>query len=437
MHPFFLPGMLRTHYSKDVTPAEYGKTISLAGWIEDIRNLGGIAFILLRDKKGKAQVTCIKKEEPEIFEKLTSLSRESVISAKGICQENEKVRNGWELMAKEIKILSIAKTPLPMGVVDKVNVDFDTRLDNRFIDLRREETKAIFLVRDTFLKSAISFLSSQGFLQVHTPKITISSPEGGTEVFKVNYFGKDAYLVQSPQLYKQILMATGMDRVYEIAWYFRAEEHDTTRHLNESTAIDIEMAFIESEEDVMQLCEKMVQYSFKKIVEEREEELKILNAEINIPSLPFKRISYDEVVDILTKKIDFKWGDDLGIDEEKLLSKYVNEDFYFITKFPLEAKPFYAMPDGKYARAFDLEYRGVEIASGAQRIHQEELLEKRLRELKMDVENFRDYLKAFQYGMPPHGGFGFGIERFLMEMLNLGNIRECIFFPRDKKRISP
>jgi len=429
--------MLRSHYSKDVTPAEYGKTISLAGWIEDIRNLGGIAFILLRDKKGKAQVTCIKKEEPEIFETLTSLSRESVVSVKGICQENEKVRNGWELMVKEVKVLSIAKTPLPMGVADKVNVDFDTRLDNRFIDLRREEARAIFLVRDTFIKAATSFLSSEGFIQVHTPKITISSPEGGTEVFKINYFGKDAYLVQSPQLYKQILMATGMDRVYEVAWYFRAEEHDTTRHLNESTAIDIEMAFIESEEDVMHLCEKMVQYSLKKIAEERKEELKILNAEINIPSLPFKRIPYDEVVDILAKKMDFRWGDDLGIDEEKLLNEYIDKDFYFITKFPLEAKPFYAMPEGKYARAFDLEYRGVEISSGAQRIHDEEMLEKRLKELNMNVENFKDYLKAFQYGMPPHGGFGFGIERFLMEMLNLGNIRECIFFPRDKKRISP
>jgi len=429
--------MLRTHYSKDITPAEYGKTISLAGWIEDIRNLGGIAFILLRDRKGKAQVTCIKKEEPEIFESLTSLPRESVVSVKGICQENEKVRNGWELMVKEVKILSIAKTPLPMGVADKVNVDFDTRLDNRFIDLRREETRAIFLVRHTFIKAAMSFLSSEGFIQVHTPKITISSPEGGTEVFKINYFGKDAYLVQSPQLYKQILMATGFDRVYEIAWYFRAEEHDTTRHLNESTAVDIEMAFIESEEDVMHICEKMVQHSLKKIAEEREEELKILNAEINIPSLPFKRIPYDEVVDILAKEMDFKWGDDLGIDEEKLLSKHINEDFYFITKFPLETKPFYAMPEGKYARAFDLEYRGVEISSGAQRIHDKELLEKRLKELNMNVDNFKDYLKAFQYGMPPHGGFGFGIERFLMKMLNLGNVRECIFFPRDKKRISP
>ncbi len=429
--------MLRTHYSKEVMPTEYGKDISLAGWIEDIRNLGGIAFLLLRDKKGKAQVTCIKKENPELFETLTSLPRESVVSMTGVCQENEKVRNGWELIPREATILSVAHTPLPMGVADKVNVDFDTRLDNRFIDLRREESQAIFLVRDTFLTETMSFLSSQGFLQVHTPKVTVSSPEGGTEVFKINYFGKDAYLVQSPQLYKQILMATGFDRVFEIAWYFRAEEHDTTRHLNESTAIDIEMAFIESEENVMHLCEEMVQYALKKIVEEREEELKCLNVKIDVPSTPFTRIPYDEVVDMLSKKIDFTWGDDLGTEEEKLLKKYMEEEFYFITRFPLEAKPFYAMPDGQYARGFDLEYNGIEIASGAQRIHQEELLKKRLKELKMNVENFKEYLKAFRYGMPPHGGFGFGIERFLMELLNSRNIRECIFFPRDKKRISP
>lgn len=429
--------MLRTHYSKEVMPTEYEKDISLAGWIEDIRNLGGIAFLLLRDKKGKAQVTCIKKENPELFETLISLPRESVVSITGVCQENEKVRNGWELIPKEATILSVAHTPLPMGVADKVNVDFDTRLNNRFIDLRRERAQAIFLIRDTFLTETMSFLSSQGFLQVHTPKVTVSSPEGGTEVFKINYFGKDAYLVQSPQLYKQILMATGFDRVFEIAWYFRAEEHDTTRHLNESTAIDIEMAFIESEEDVMHLCEEMVRYALKKIVEEREEELKILNVKIDVPSTPFTRIPYDEVVDMLSKKIDFTWGDDLGTEEEKLLKKYMEEEFYFITRFPLEAKPFYAMPDGQYARGFDLEYNGTEIASGAQRIHQEELLKKRLKELKMNVENFKEYLKAFRYGMPPHGGFGFGIERFLMELLNRGNIRECIFFPRDKKRISP
>ncbi len=429
--------MLRSHYSADVGEKEFGSNISIAGWVEDIRNLGGIAFILLRDKHGKAQITCIKKETPEIFEKITSLPRESVISVKGLCQKNEKVRNGWELLPEEMEVLSYAETPLPMGIADKVNVDFDTRFDNRFIDLRREKVEAIFEIRHTFIEAASEFLASSGFMKVHTPKITVSSPEGGTEVFKLNYFGRDAYLVQSPQLYKQILMATGMDRVYEVAWYFRAEEHDTSRHLNESTAIDVEMAFIDSEEDVMKVGERMVKFVLEKIAENRDKELKELDVDIDIPQLPLTRVTYDEVAEILEKQTEFKWGDDLGTDEEKIVGKEVNEQFYFITKFPLETKPFYAMPDGKYARAFDMACKGTEISSGAQRIHNYEMLKGRIEELGMNAENFSEYLKAFRYGMPPHGGFGFGIERFLMEVLNLGNVRECILFPRDKKRISP
>ena len=429
--------MLRSHYSADVGEKEFGSNISIAGWVEDIRNLGGIAFILLRDKHGKAQITCIKKETPEIFEKITSLPRESVISVKGLCQKNEKVRNGWELLPEEMEVLSYAETPLPMGIADKVNVDFDTRFDNRFIDLRREKVEAIFEIRHTFIEAASEFLASSGFMKVHTPKITVSSPEGGTEVFKLTYFGRDAYLGRSPQLSKQILMATGMDRVYEVAWYFRAEEHDTSRHLNESTAIDVEMAFINSEEDVMKVGERMVKFVLEKIAENRDKELKELDVDIDIPQLPLTRVTYDEVAEILEKQTEFKWGDDLGTDEEKIVGKEVNEQFYFITKFPLETKPFYAMPDGKYARAFDMACKGTEISSGAQRIHNYEMLKGRIEELGMNAENFSEYLKAFRYGMPPHGGFGFGIERFLMEVLNLGNVRECILFPRDKKRISP
>lgn len=429
--------MLRTYYSTDVGEEQFGKNIAIAGWVEDIRNLGGIAFILLRDRKGNAQITCIKRETPEIFEEITSLSRESVISAEGLCQKNEKVRNGWELLPKKIEVLSHAETPLPMGIADKVNVDFDTRLDNRFIDLRREKIQAIFKIRHTFIEAASDFLSSNGFLQVHTPKITVSSPEGGTEVFKINYFGRDAYLVQSPQLYKQIMMATGLDRVYEVAWYFRAEEHDTSRHLNESTAIDVEMAFIKDEEDVMKIGEEMVKAVMERIVEDRGKELSIIGTDIEIPETPFTRITYDEVSEILEKKTDFKWGDDLGTDEEKIVGNEVNEKFYFITRFPLKTKPFYAMPDGDYARAFDMACNGTEISSGAQRIHDYNMLVGRMEELGINIDNFKEYLKAFRYGMPPHGGFGFGIERFLMEVLDLGNIRECILFPRDKKRISP
>lgn len=429
--------MLRTHYAADVSTDSFGDTISIAGWIEEIRNLGGIAFILLRDKTGVAQVTCVKKEMPELFARLTGLPRESVIAATGKCQENDQVQHGWELLPSSATVLSEAETPLPMGVVDQVNVDFDTRLDNRFIDIRRDEIQAIFAIRHTFIEAACRYLAGEGFTHVHTPKITVSSPEGGTELFTVDYFGRDAYLVQSPQVYKQMLMATGLDRVYEVAWYFRAEEHDTSKHLNESTAIDVEMAFIEDEDEVMSIVEGMVAASLAAIEEKHPAERDLLDVELPTLQRPFRRIRYDEVVDILSGHIDFQWGDDLGTDEENLLGEQLDEDFYFITKFPLEAKPFYAMPDNDHARAFDLACRGTEICSGAQRVHDPALLEERIAALGLNPDNFAGYLKAFRYGMPPHGGFGFGIERYLMKILGLGNVRECILFPRDKKRLTP
>jgi len=433
--------MYRSHYSKDVTKKDYNKLITVAGWIEDIRNIGSIAFIILRDKRGNLQLTVLKKKNPELFEKLTSLSRESVISVKGVCKENEKVRNGYEILPEGLEVLSVAKAPLPLGVVDKVEADFDTRLDNRFIDLRKQKNQAIFTVRNAVIAAVHEYLRSQSFVEVHTPKIIASSSEGGTDVFKLKYFEKEAFLAQSPQLYKQSLMATGLDRVYEIAWYFRAEEHNTRRHLNESTAVDLEMAFINDEEEVMNVLENLV-YNMWKKASDCKNELKILGKKISVPELPFARIVYDEVVDKLQdRNSSIDWGQDLGTDDERLLGDIMKEEgteFYFITKYPLESKPFYTMPKGdKYSCGFDLACKGVEIASGSQRIHDVKLLEERMKACDLNPEDFESYLKAFKYGMPPHGGFGFGIERFLMELLDIKNIRECILFPRDRTRLTP
>ncbi|HEX17580.1 MAG TPA: aspartate--tRNA(Asn) ligase [Thermoplasmatales archaeon] len=429
----------RTHYSKELSQDSDGKEVVVAGWVEDIRNLGSIAFIILRDRQGTLQITTFKKEHPEVFKKLVSLSRESVISVRGICRANDKVRNGYEIIPKDVEILSRAETPLPMGIVDKVNVEMDTRLDNRFLDLRREEVRAIFLIRDKIIDSAREFLRKEGFIEVHTPKIISSASEGGTNLFRIKYFERDAFLAQSPQLYKQMLMATGFDRVYEIGWYFRAEEHNTRRHLNESTAIDVEMAFIENEEDVMKILERMILHICRRI--EGMEELSRLGIEITAPSLPLPRIRYDEAIDMIRKKgLEIKWGSDLGSDEERAVGDVMKErgvSFYFITKYPLDAKPFYTMPEGNLSRSFDLFCNGIEIASGSQRIHDHDLLEKRLREDGLDPDDFKAYLKAFRYGMPPHGGFGMGIERLVMSLLDLKNIRECILFPRDRNRLTP
>ena len=432
---------LRSHYSKDVTNKEYEKKITVAGWIEDIRNIGSIAFVIIRDKKGTLQVTCLKKENPDVFNKMVNLPRESVISVTGLCQESNKARNGYEIIPEEFEILSTSETPLPLGVADKIESELETRLDNRFIDLRKPEIQAIFKIRTQLIAAVHEYLRTNDFIEVHTPNLIASSSEGGTDVFKLKYFEKTAFLAQSPQLYKQMLMSTGFDRVYEIAWYFRAEEHNTRRHLNESTAVDIEMAFINSEEDVMKILEGLVQHIWKKATECKTE-LEILNKKIKVPKSPFKRIKYDEVINELNKKGNkIKWGEDLGSEEEKLLGdilKKQGHDFYFITNYPIEAKPFYTMPrEGKYSHAFDLECKGVEMASGSQRIHDIELLIERIEACGLNPNDFESYLKGFRYGMPPHGGFGFGIERFIMELLDIKNIRECILFPRDRTRLKP
>jgi aspartyl-tRNA synthetase len=238
-----------------------------------------------------------------------------------------------------------------------------------------------------------------------------------------------------------MLMATGIDRVYEIAWYFRAEEHNTRRHLNESTAVDVEMAFIESEEDVMSILETLV-HEMWKTAGNQTDALKMLDKHVEIPSLPFPRVTYDEVISLLDEHdSQLEWGEDLGTEEEKLLGRIMQEkghDFYFITRYPIEAKPFYTMPEAdKYSRGFDLECKGVELSSGSQRIHDVSLLKDRMSACGLKIDDFGSYLEGFEYGMPPHGGFGFGIERFMMELLDIQNIRECILFPRDRTRLTP
>ena len=433
--------LLRSRYSLDVTSKDYGKSITVAGWIEDIRNIGSIAFVILRDRKGTLQVTALKKEHPDLFEKIVNISRESVVSVKGLCQSSEKARNGYEIIPEEIEILSSAETPLPLGVADKIESELETRLDNRFIDLRKPEIQAIFKIRNKVIEAVHEYLRKENFIEIHSPNIIASSSEGGTDVFKLKYFEKEAFLAQSPQLYKQMMMATGLDRVYEIAWYFRAEEHNTRRHLNESTAVDLEMAFISDEEDVMKILEGLVHHMWKK-AEECKDELAALDKKIVAPKLPFKRLKYDDAIQKLNKNgCKIKWGEDLGTEEEKLLGdimKKEGSEFYFITKYPIESKPFYTMPfEEKYSCGFDLECKGVELASGSQRIHDVDLLKKRMKACDLNPKDFESYLKAFRYGMPPHGGFGFGIERFLMELLDIKNIRECILFPRDRTRLTP
>ncbi len=447
--------LIRTRYAAEVTKDDDGTTQTIAGWLQDVRLLGNLAFLVLRDRTGLAQVTLIKKKAPELLKMAGNIPRESVVAVQGTVQMSEKARLGWEVIPDRIDVLSEAETPLPMGVVDEVGVELDTRLDNRYLDLRRPEVAAIFRIRHQVVRAASEHLRGEGFLEIHSSNLNASSSEGGTEVFPVRYFEKEAFLAQSPQLYKQMMMATGADRVFEVGWYFRAEKHNTPRHLNESTAIDLEMAFIEDDEDVMKAIEGLMHAIWSSVHDECARELEILKADVPVPELPFPRVSYTSALEMINEALQgpskgelekpLEFGDDIGTVSERILGQIMADkghDFYFITKWPLAPRPFYVYPEdgtmtAKQARSFDLDYRGVELLSGGQRVHQVALLEEGLRRCDLDPKDFQGYLSAFRYGMPPHGGCGIGIERILMQMLGITNIRETVLFPRDRHRLYP
>jgi len=431
---------LRTKYSSEITENDYNKNVVVAGWVQDVRKLGSIAFIQLRDRDGIIQVTALKKElKPELFKRITGIPRESVISVKGNVKQNKEAKAGFEIIPEDVQIIGYAKTPLPLGVVDKVDTEFETRFDHRFMDLRKHDIQAIFKIRHTLLKAVREELVSEGFFEIHTPKIVATATEGGTNLFPVQYFEKKAFLNQSPQLYKQMMMATGLDRVFEIGPAFRAEEHDTIRHLNEFTSIDMEMAFAD-EEDVMKILEKAIQKMISMVNKENKKELSMLNIKISVPETPFKRVNYSKCVELIkSKNVDVADGEDFSMEATKALAEEL-KGFYFIISWPTKTKPFYVQPfenNPKLCRAFDLMYDEKEVTSGAQRVHDANLLKERIKEQGLNPENFGYYLESFEYGMPPHAGWGLGVERILTILTNTKNIRECVLFPRDRRRLVP
>ena len=438
--------MYRTHYSNQITEELNGRKVKVAGWVWEVKDLGGIKFLWIRDREGIVQITAPKKRvKPGIFNLMPKLNAEDVVAVEGIVNFTPKAKLGFEILPETLKVLSRAESPLPLDPTGKVKAELDTRLDNRFMDLRNPEVMAIFKIRSTALRAVRDFFHMNGFIEIHTPKIIATATEGGTELFPMKYFEKNAFLAQSPQLYKQMMMASGLDRVYEIAPIFRAEEHNTTRHLNEAWSIDAEMAFIENEEEVMRFLERLVAYTINYVREHNAKELEALSLNLEEPKLPFPRLSYDGALDILNDLgKEVPWGEDIDTEGERLLGKYMleneNAPLYFLYRYPSEVKPFYIMKyDDKpeICRAFDLEYRGVEITSGGQREHRYDILIDQIREKDLSPESFEFYLKTFRYGMPPHGGFGLGAERLIKQMLDLNNIREVILFPRDRKRLTP
>ncbi|HLB69437.1 MAG TPA: aspartate--tRNA(Asn) ligase [Candidatus Methanoperedens sp.] len=432
--------MKRTHYSSQITPEMNGGSVTVCGWAHEIRDLGGITFLIVRDREGLVQVTLFKKTiDKNLLEIVRNISRESVVTVTGNVKKEAKAPNGYELVPTDIKVLGKAESPLPMDTTGKVDADLDTRLDVRFMDIRRPHTQAIFRIRHLILNSIRDFMDREGFIEITTPKIVATATEGGTALFPITYFEREAFLNQSPQLFKQIMMSAGLDRVFEIGPIFRAEEHDTRKHLNEATSIDIEASFLDNQ-DVMVILENLVQRVYSDVAETGSKYLRTLGVELEIPGIPFKRITYDEAISIASDSGDnIEWGDDLSTESEHYIGKTIGEH-YFIIDWPTKIKPFYALPyenRSQVCRAFDMMHPRMELSSGAQRVHSYDLLRRRITEQGLNPDGFDFYLKAFRYGMPPHAGWGLGVERLLMTMLGIENIREVVLFPRDRRRLSP
>jgi aspartyl-tRNA synthetase len=425
--------------------AEPGDTVTVAGWVHEIRDLGGIAFLILRDTTGKIQVKFEKDEmDDDVVETGLGVHRESVIRVTGDVEEEPRAPTGVEISPESVEVVAEADTELPLDPSGKVEAELSTRLDNRTLDLRKEEVKAIFEIRSEALRAIREQFRDLRATEINTPKIVATGTEGGTELFPITYFGREAFMNQSPQLFKQLMVGSGLERVFEIGPIFRAEEHNTPRHLNEATSIDFESAFYDASE-AMDACETVVKAAYEGVWENAREQLETLGmAEaFEVPEESFPRLTYEEAIERInaTGELDEQlvWGDDLPTEGEKALGDDVG-GHYFITNWPSEIKPFYIKDeddDPELSTGFDLMHPRLELVSGGQREHRYEQLIQGFEQQGLDPDAFEYYTKMFRYGMPPHAGWGLGGERLIMTMLDLPNIREAVIFPRDRQRLSP
>lgn len=434
--------------AREAVDLEDGCKCQLGGWVQEIKNLGGIAFMKVRDRTGVFQVVLSKDEMgEESFDEAVEIPRESVVIVEGDKKSTDQTELGYEITPISLKVESEAEKPLPLGVVDKVDAEMGTRFDNRFLDLRKEEKRKVFEVRKLLLEGIREFFEKEDFIEVNTPKVVAAGAEGGATLFELDYYGDKAFLAQSPQLYKQMLMGAGFERVYEIAPAYRAEDFATVRHTSEFISLDFEMSFIESSADIMDMTSYLIEHSFNYVKENGSQLLEDLGVELTVPEHPFKKIPYRECINIL-EELDHEWDGEpeIGTEEEKILGDYVEEkydtEFFYITEFPTQVKKntFYAMRkdyDPSLTTYFDLEYKGQELVSGGQREHRYDVLIEQMNELDLETEEFESYLQPFKYGMPPHGGIGLGLDRLLQKMLDFKNVREAILFPRDPDRLEP
>lgn len=423
-------------------PKRVGEIVFLQGWINNLRPLGKLCFLVLRDRSGLIQTVLY--DRPDLVK---DLCEEAVIELTGQVRPDARAPHGCEVAVHELKIIRTPVETLPIQVNRPhrvLNTKLETLLTHRVLALRNPEIGAIFKVQAELIHGFREFLTQEGFLEVHTPKIVASGTEGGTELFPVQYFERTAYLAQSPQFYKQMLVGAGFERVFEVGPVYRAEPHSTTRHLNEYISLDVEMGFIESEQDLLALEARLLRHMFARVQERCAQELNIY--EVTVPDVPEKipQITLAEAHNILQEKFNKHNAGDLDPESERLLCRYAQEELgcelLFVTHYPKEKRPMYAMPDPQnpaLTRSFDLLYKGLEITTGGQRIHEYEMLVESICSRGLDPANFEFYLEVFKYGMPPHGGFAIGAERLTMQLLNLANVREASFFPRDRTRLTP
>lgn len=428
---------------REVLEGEYeGKEIRMNGAVHTIRHMGEVAFVILRKSRGLVQ--CVYEAGITDFD-IRELKEESAVEVMGVVKAEERAPQGFEIRLKEIRVLSRPAEPLPLAVSKwKLNTSLETKLSLRPISLRNVRERAKFKIQEGIVRGFRDYLLSRDFTEIRTPKIVARGAEGGSNVFKLEYFNKKAELGQSPQFYKQTMVGV-YDRVFEAAPVFRAEKHNTTRHLNEYTSLDFEMGYIDSFRDVMDMETGMLQYVMRLLEQEYKKELDMLG--VTLPEVGrIPAVRFDQAKELVSRKYDRKIRNpyDLEPEEELLIGRYFKEeygsDFVFVTHYPSKKRPFYAMDDPadpRFTLSFDLLFRGLEVTTGGQRIHDYREITAKMEKRGMDPEDIASYLMIFKYGMPPHGGLGIGLERLTMRLLDEQNVREASLFPRDVTRLEP
>ena len=421
---------------------EAGESVRAVGWLKEVRDLGSLKFMIIYDKTGEVQVTAKEGDVSDnLMENIDSLNKESFISVRGKAVESEKAPGGLEVIPEEIEEVSRAPKKLPVDMSGKIGTNLDKRLDWRFLDMRRPEVRQIFQFQSKVVNLLNDFMQNQDFTRLSFSKLTQAATEGGTDYFPVVYFNKEAFLAQSPQLYKESVLVSGLDRVYDIGPVYRAEPHHTTRHICEYLSFDYEM-IAEDLSEVLDMEEKLFKYVFKKLNQDEEAKRIMEENDVSVePPEHIPRITFQEANEILKEMHVETEEHDLTPEGEKKLCEHFEEKegvpFVFVTEFPFEKKPFYIMRKGENSSlSFDLLYNGLEITSGGIREHRYEERVKNLKDKGLDPEKF-DHVRFFKYGMPPHGGLAIGIERLTQKILELANVREATLLPRDPKRLKP